>query len=158
MAKTATLSIRIEPKAKIRAEKIFAKLGISLSEAVNLFFHQCIIDRARPFQPRARRNDRRRMHRRQKFDVAAGPQKLDDFAPRLAFPDAHDCRSRGSVRPAQHGKPAEFARRLGCVVADAARENSTRAQHIEHDLGVPARSVEKNRSRAAAHAVRLLSP
>lgn len=55
MAKTATLSIRIEPKAKIRAEKIFAKLGISLSEAVNLFIHQSIIDRARPFQPRAER-------------------------------------------------------------------------------------------------------
>lgn len=55
MAKTATRSIRIEPKAKIRAEKIFAKLGISLSEAVSLFFRQCIIDRARPFQPRAER-------------------------------------------------------------------------------------------------------
>lgn len=55
MAKIATLSIRIEPKAKIRAEKIFAKLGISLSEAVNLFIHQRIIDRARPFQPRAER-------------------------------------------------------------------------------------------------------
>ena len=55
MAKTATRSIRIEPKAKIRAEKIFAKLGISLSEALNLFFRQRIIDRARPFQPRAER-------------------------------------------------------------------------------------------------------
>lgn len=55
MAKIATLSIRIEPKAKIRAEKIFAKLGISLSEAVNLFIHQSIIDRALPFQPRAER-------------------------------------------------------------------------------------------------------
>lgn len=55
MAKTATLSIRIEPKAKSQAEKIFAKLGITLSEAVNMFIHQSIIERALPFQPRAER-------------------------------------------------------------------------------------------------------
>ncbi len=51
MAKTATLSIRIEPKTKSRAEKIFAKLGISLSEAVNMFFCQTINERALPFRP-----------------------------------------------------------------------------------------------------------
>lgn len=55
MAKTATLSIRIEPKAKSQAEKIFAKLGITLSEAVNMFIHQSVIERALPFQPRAER-------------------------------------------------------------------------------------------------------
>lgn len=55
MAKTATLSIRIEPKAKLQAEKIFAKLGITLSEAVNMFIHQSVIERALPFQPRAER-------------------------------------------------------------------------------------------------------
>ncbi len=51
MAKTATLSIRIDPKTKSQAEKIFAKLGISLSTAVNMFFRQTINERAVPFRP-----------------------------------------------------------------------------------------------------------
>lgn len=52
MAKTATLSIRIDPKTKSQAEKIFTKLGISLSSAVNMFFRQTINERAFPFRPR----------------------------------------------------------------------------------------------------------
>ena len=51
MAKTATLSIRIEPKIKSQAEKLFAHLGISMSEAMSLFLHQCVNDRALPFRP-----------------------------------------------------------------------------------------------------------
>lgn len=51
MAKTATLSIRIEPKVKSQAEKLFSKLGISMSEAMSLFLHQCINARALPFRP-----------------------------------------------------------------------------------------------------------
>lgn len=51
MAKTATLSIRIEPKIKQQAEKLFSKLGISMSEAMSLFLHQCVNDRALPFTP-----------------------------------------------------------------------------------------------------------
>ncbi len=52
MAKTATLSIRIDPKTKSQAEKIFTKLGISLSSAVNMFFRQTINERELPFRPR----------------------------------------------------------------------------------------------------------
>lgn len=51
MAKTATLSIRIEPKIKLQAENLFSKLGISMSEAMSLFLHQCVNDRALPFTP-----------------------------------------------------------------------------------------------------------
>ncbi len=58
MAKTATLSIRIEPKAKLQAEKIFAKLGITLSEAVNMFIHQSIVERGLPFTPHAEPRDK----------------------------------------------------------------------------------------------------
>ena len=51
MAKSATLSIRIEPKIKSQAEKLFSKLGISMSEAMSLFLHQCVNDNALPFTP-----------------------------------------------------------------------------------------------------------
>lgn len=51
MPKTATLSIRIEPKTKSQAEKIFSRLGLTMTDAVNVFFRQCIRDRALPFRP-----------------------------------------------------------------------------------------------------------
>lgn len=51
MPKTATLSIRIEPKIKSQAEKIFAQLGLTMTDAVNVFFRQCIRDKALPFRP-----------------------------------------------------------------------------------------------------------
>lgn len=51
MAKTATLSIRIEAEIKSQAEALFSRLGLTMSEAINLFLHQCINDRALPFQP-----------------------------------------------------------------------------------------------------------
>ncbi len=57
MAKTATLSIRIEPKIKLQAEKLFSKLGISMSEAMSLFLHQCVNDRALPFTPHVGRTE-----------------------------------------------------------------------------------------------------
>ncbi len=51
MAKTAILSIRIEPRTKSQAEKIFKKLGITMTEAVNMLFRQTINDNALPFRP-----------------------------------------------------------------------------------------------------------
>lgn len=51
MPKTATLSIRIEPKTKSQAEKVFAQLGLTMTDAVNVFFRQCIREKALPFRP-----------------------------------------------------------------------------------------------------------
>ena len=52
MAKTATLSIRIDAETKSQAEKLFAQLGLTTAAAVNLFFRQAINDSALPFRPR----------------------------------------------------------------------------------------------------------
>lgn len=51
MAKTATLSIRIDPKTKRDAEKLFSQLGISMTSAINMFFHQAIAEKSLPFRP-----------------------------------------------------------------------------------------------------------
>lgn len=51
MAKTATLSVRIDPETKQQAEKLFAQLGISMTSAINMFCRQAITERALPFQP-----------------------------------------------------------------------------------------------------------
>lgn len=55
MAKTATINMRIDPSVKADAENIFSSLGMSLTEAINVFLHKSIIEGGLPFdvkQPR----------------------------------------------------------------------------------------------------------
>jgi DNA-damage-inducible protein J len=40
MAKSANLSIRIDPQVKSDVEAIYSRYGISLTEAINIFLHQ----------------------------------------------------------------------------------------------------------------------
>ena len=49
MAKTDTLSIRINPEVKKQAESTLDDLGLSMAEAVNIFFKQVIMTESIPF-------------------------------------------------------------------------------------------------------------
>ncbi len=50
MAKTDTLHIRVEPSVKARAEKTLNDLGLSITEAVNVFLNQVILHDGIPFK------------------------------------------------------------------------------------------------------------
>lgn len=50
MAKTANLYARIEPEIKEQAEGILAALGIPVSNAINMFYKQIILQRGLPFE------------------------------------------------------------------------------------------------------------
>ena len=50
MAKTNTLHIRIEPKIKQKAEKTLNELGLSITEAINVFLNQVILHDGIPFE------------------------------------------------------------------------------------------------------------
>jgi DNA-damage-inducible protein J len=50
MAKTAMIVARIEPDLKADAEKILKKLGLSTTEAINLFLSQIRLYRGLPFE------------------------------------------------------------------------------------------------------------
>ena len=50
MAKTDTLHIRVEPSVKQRAEKTLNELGLSITEAVNVFLNQVILNDGIPFE------------------------------------------------------------------------------------------------------------
>lgn len=57
MAKTANLYARIEPDVKEQAERILTALGIPVSNAINMFYKQIILQRGIPFEmklPQAR--------------------------------------------------------------------------------------------------------
>ncbi len=49
MAKTANLYARIEPDVKAEAEYILSTLGIPVSNAINMFYKQIILQRGIPF-------------------------------------------------------------------------------------------------------------
>ena len=49
MAKTATIRARIDPELKAEVEKLFNKLGLSTTEAINLFYRQVKMRNGLPF-------------------------------------------------------------------------------------------------------------
>jgi len=49
MAKTVTIQARIDPDIKNKAQNIFRKLNISMSEAITLFLTQVTLKRGIPF-------------------------------------------------------------------------------------------------------------
>ena len=55
MAKTANLNIRVDPEVKSSAEALFSSFGLTVSDAVNIFLHQSLLEDGLPFavkQPR----------------------------------------------------------------------------------------------------------
>ena len=50
MAKTDTLHIRVEPDVKQKAEETLNDLGLSISEAINVFLNQVILNDGIPFE------------------------------------------------------------------------------------------------------------
>ena len=49
MAKTANINVRTEPTVKADAEELFATLGMTVAEAINIFLHQSILVGGLPF-------------------------------------------------------------------------------------------------------------
>lgn len=52
MAKTATINMRVNPEVKSDAESIFASLGMTLTEAINIFLHKSVMEGGLPFDVR----------------------------------------------------------------------------------------------------------
>lgn len=51
MAKTASISLRIEPAVKAQLEALYASFGISVTDAINIFLHTSLMEGGFPFQP-----------------------------------------------------------------------------------------------------------
>ncbi len=49
MAKTATIRARIEPRLKQEVEKLFKEVGLTTTEAINLFYRQVKLRNGLPF-------------------------------------------------------------------------------------------------------------
>jgi DNA-damage-inducible protein J len=49
MSKSATVRARVEPKLKQEAESVFEELGLSVTQAVTLFYRQVTLRKGLPF-------------------------------------------------------------------------------------------------------------
>jgi len=50
MPKTATVTVRLDPKVKHEAQKVLDKLGITTSQAVTMYFNQISAEKGLPFR------------------------------------------------------------------------------------------------------------
>lgn len=68
MGKTETITARLTPQVRKEVEQIFSELGLSTSQAINLFFNQVRIHKGLPFdvsvQNKSKQNVRRQKGKR----------------------------------------------------------------------------------------------
>ncbi len=73
MSKTANINLRIEPDVKAQADAVFSSLGISITDAINVFLHASIMEGGFPFQPKQPRYNRETLTAMQEAkDIMAG--------------------------------------------------------------------------------------
>jgi len=51
---TTTVNVRVDETVKRNVEALFDSMGMNISTAVNMFFRQCLMEKALPFQPRVK--------------------------------------------------------------------------------------------------------
>ena len=94
MAKTANINLRIEPDIKAQAEAVFSSLGISITDAINVFLHASIMEGGFPFQPKHPRYNRETLMAMQEArDIMAGKveaKRYSSLSGLLADLDAED--------------------------------------------------------------------
>lgn len=81
MAKTANISLRIEPDVKARLEELYSSFGISVTDAINIFLHASLMEGGFPFQPKQPRYNKETMEAIQETkDILAGKTKTKSYA------------------------------------------------------------------------------
>lgn len=72
--------MRVNPEVKSDAESIFASLGMSLTEAINVFLHKSIMEGGLPFDVRQPRyNATTEAAMREACDIMAGKVKAESY-------------------------------------------------------------------------------
>jgi DNA-damage-inducible protein J len=52
MAKTETMYTRVDPALKSNVEQVLSRLGLTASDAINMFLHQIVLQNGLPFEVR----------------------------------------------------------------------------------------------------------
>lgn len=80
MAKITSISMRVNPQIKAQAESIYRSLGITLTEAINIFLHQSILEGGLPFDVRQPRyNSETEAAMREARDILVGKVPAESY-------------------------------------------------------------------------------
>lgn len=83
MSKSASISMRVDPQIKAEAESIYGSLGMTLTEAINIFLHKSILEGGLPFdvrQPRYNRETEVAIHEAREILAGNTPAESYDSA------------------------------------------------------------------------------
>ena len=81
MVKTANLNIRIDPKTKKGAEKLFSSFGITISDAVNIFLRQSLMVGGLPFEMKQPRyNAETEAAMQEARDIVSGKKQAKSYS------------------------------------------------------------------------------
>ena len=81
MAKTAGISMRVDPVVKSNAEAIFNSFGLTLTDAINVFLHKSIQVGGMPFDLRQPRYNAETEEAIQEArDIMSGKQKAKSYS------------------------------------------------------------------------------
>ena len=83
MTKTAMIRARVEPQLKYQAEELFSQLGLSVTEAITLFYKQVTLQQGLPFSIRL-----------PNADTVEALQQARDRANLTEYTDLDDLRAR----------------------------------------------------------------
>ena len=80
MVKTAHLNIRIDPQTKQGAEQLFSTFGITISDAINIFLRQSLIEGGLPFEMKQPRyNAETEAAMQEARDIMSGKKKAKSY-------------------------------------------------------------------------------
>ncbi len=85
MAKDTVINIRIDSATKQAIEALYAQFGITVSDAVNIFFHQSLMEGGLPFAMKKPRYNKeteeaiQEAHAISTGKISAKPQSVDSF-------------------------------------------------------------------------------
>lgn len=80
MAKITSISMRVNPRIKAEAESIYGSLGMTLTEAINIFLHKSILEGGLPFDVRQPRyNSETEAAMREARDILAGKVPAESY-------------------------------------------------------------------------------
>lgn len=80
MAKTSNINIRIEPEKKQEAEELFQSFGISVTDAINIFLSQAIMEGGFPFEIKQKRyNHETEKAMQEAKDIISGKLKAKSY-------------------------------------------------------------------------------
>jgi DNA-damage-inducible protein J len=85
MSKNTVINIRIDAETKQAIESLYAKFGITISDAVNIFFHKSLMEGGLPFEMKQPKyNAETEAAMQESNDIASGkipakPKSVDSF-------------------------------------------------------------------------------